>query len=182
MSGIVAKLNHLRMSPRKVRLVVDLVRGMDVNEAEAQLAHMPKRATNPLRKLLRSAIANAEHNFQKERSALFIQTFTVDGATPLKRFRPRAFGRAADIRKRVSHVTLVLGERTQTKKSRRFTMQETRKPKEVATLEALGAAEKEAAEKHEKEFSPREAAQKRAGGITRKVTDIGKRFFRRKSV
>ena len=180
--AIVAKLNHLRMSPRKVRLAANLVRGMDVDEAETQLAHMPKRATEPLRKLLRSAIANAEHNFQKERATLFIQTLMVNEGTPLKRYRPRAFGRASDIRKRVSHITLALGERAQTKKARRFTLPEIRKPKEASTLEALGATEKQTPEKHGKEFSPREPGLKHTGGIARRVTDIGKRFFRRKSV
>lgn len=169
------------MSPRKVRLVADLVRGLDVDDAEVQLTHMPKRATDPLRKLLRSAIANAEHNFQKERAMLFIQMLTVDGGTPLKRYRPRAFGRAADIRKRISHITLILGERARTKKARRFTLPEIRK-KEVATLEALGAAEKQTPEKHGKEFSPRETGRKHTEGIAKKFTDIGKRFFRRKSV
>src|SRR3989338_7271974 len=88
--AITAKLNYFRMSPRKVRLVADAIRGMDVDEAEIHLEHIPKGAAMPLKKLLQSAIANALHNFQKDRSALFIQSLTVDKGPVLNRFLPRA--------------------------------------------------------------------------------------------
>lgn len=111
---VTAHLRYLRMSPRKVRLVTDLVKGMDVSEADAQLAHRSRAAVAPLRKLLHSAIANAEHNFKLQAGNLFVQEITVNQGPTLKRFRARAFGRAATIRKRSSHVTVVLGERVPT--------------------------------------------------------------------
>jgi large subunit ribosomal protein L22 len=109
---VIAKANHIRMSPRKVRLVVDLVRGMDVDKAAAQLRFYRKDAARPVLKLLQSAIANAEHNFKLSSGNLYIAKATVDGGPVLKRWRARAFGRAAGIKKRSSHITIVLSERT----------------------------------------------------------------------
>lgn len=116
---VTAHLHQLRMSPRKVRLVADLVRGMDVDEADAQLQHIVRAAALPIRKLLASAIANAEHNATLQRSNLFVRQVFVDQGTTLKRSQPRAFGRAAPIRKRTSHVTIVLDERVPTKAASR---------------------------------------------------------------
>ena len=97
---VIAKANFIRMSPRKVRLVVDLVRGMDVEPALAQLKFMQKAAARPVKKLIDSAVANAVHNFKLPSGALFIKTIKVDGGPVLKRWRARAFGRAAGIHKR----------------------------------------------------------------------------------
>lgn len=108
---VTAKVRHLRMSPKKVRLVTDLVKGMDIDKAEAQLRFVRKAAAYPVLKLLRSAKANAEHNFKLEPSGLFIKSIVVDGGPVLHRWRPRAFGRATPIRKRSSHITLVLDVR-----------------------------------------------------------------------
>lgn len=107
-----ASLRFLRMSPRKVRLVVDAVRGMNVVAAETKLTFLPKLAAQPVQKLLRSAIANAENNFHLKKEDLFIKTIVADGGPTLKRFAPRAFGRAAPIRKRTTHITLVLATKT----------------------------------------------------------------------
>jgi large subunit ribosomal protein L22 len=104
------------MSPRKVRLVVDAVRGMSVEPALAQLTFMSRAAARPVRKLLESAIANAEHNFKLDREGLFIKAALVNQGPTLKRWRPRAMGAAAPILKRTSHVTLVLESRTGAKK------------------------------------------------------------------
>jgi len=110
------------MSPRKVRLVVDAVRGMSVTAAETKLTFLPKLAAYPVRKLLLSAIANAEHNFQLKKEDLSIKTIVADGGPTLKRSRPRAFGRAAPIRKRTTHITLVLSdEKIEKKISKRKT-------------------------------------------------------------
>lgn len=114
---VVAHLRNLRMSPRKVRLVAHLVRGMDVDEADAQLAHAGRASATPVRKLLQSAIANAEHNAKLDRRNLFVRQIFVNQGPTLKRFRPRAFGRAAPIRKRSSHLSVVLEERVPTKAS-----------------------------------------------------------------
>lgn len=109
---------YVRMSPRKVRLVADLVRGMAAEEARVRLQFLNKTAALVMLKLLNSAVANASHNFQFKKENLYIQKITVDGGSTLKRWHPRAFGRAAPIRKRSSHITLVLGEK-QTKNAKK---------------------------------------------------------------
>ncbi|MFB6181823.1 MAG: 50S ribosomal protein L22 [Candidatus Magasanikbacteria bacterium] len=103
-----AKLNELRMAPRKVRLVADLIRDMDVDEAKTQLRLSKKRAAKPMLKLLNSAIANAEHNQNLDKSTLTVKIATVDEGPTMKRYQPRAYGRATTIRKRSSHIKLVL--------------------------------------------------------------------------
>lgn len=99
------------MSPRKVRLVTGLVRGMNTARADRQLQLLNKAAASVVLKLLRSAVANAKNNFQHSGEGLSIISLRVDGGPVLYRYRPRAQGRAAPIRKRTSHITLVLGER-----------------------------------------------------------------------
>ncbi len=108
MTEVKAHTRYLRMTPRKVRLVVDLVRGMDVETALAQLQFLPKAAARPVRKLLESAIANAEHNFKLDRGNLRIKAALVNQGPTLKRWRPRAMGSAAPILKRTSHITIIL--------------------------------------------------------------------------
>lgn len=104
-----ATLRYLRMSPRKVRLVIDAVRGMSAVKAETRLQFIQKGAAEPVLKLLRSAMANAEHNNKLRKEDLTIKTITADGGPMIKRSRARAFGRAAPIRKRTTHITIVLG-------------------------------------------------------------------------
>lgn len=104
---IKAKLRYLRISPRKVRLVADLIKGLTVKEAEGQLKFLVKKSARPILKLLNSAIANAQNsNLTKEN--LKISNIFVDSGPSLKRWRARAMGRAAPILKRTSHVTLIL--------------------------------------------------------------------------
>jgi large subunit ribosomal protein L22 len=105
-----AKLRYLRVSARKTRLVVDLVRGKTVAEAINILTFTRRSASEPVRKLIESAMANAEAtNANVDR--LFVDTIFVDEGPTLRRFRPRAMGRATRINKRTSHVTCVLAER-----------------------------------------------------------------------
>lgn len=105
---IKAQLNYLRIAPRKVRLIANVIKGMKVSSAELELEHLVKRSSLPLLKLLKSAVANAKHNFQSDVDNLYIKDISVDGGPTLKRSMPRAFGRASPIRKRASHVSLVL--------------------------------------------------------------------------
>ena len=107
---IKAKVKFIRMSPRKVRLVVDVVRGLSIQKALIQLQFINKAAALPVDKLIRSAIANAEHNFKLKADDLFIKSISVDGGPTIHRWRPRAFGRSAPIRKRTSHINLILDE------------------------------------------------------------------------
>lgn len=106
-----AYLKYARISPRKVKIVLDLIRGKDVATAMAILKNTPKSASEYLIKLLNSAIANAEHNFNMDTTKLYVSECFVCPGPILKRIMPRAQGRAYRINKRTSHVTLAVKER-----------------------------------------------------------------------
>ena len=106
-----AYLKYARISPRKVSIVLDLIRGKDTELAMAILKHTPKAACEDLQKLLKSAIANAENNHNMDVTRLYVAECFVSPGPILKRIRPRAQGRAFRILKRTSHVTLVLKEK-----------------------------------------------------------------------
>jgi len=101
---------HIRISPRKVRLVAGLVRGMEAVKALDQLKFINKQAAGPIGKLLNSVIANATNNFELEKNNLYIKEIKVDEGATLKRWMPKARGRATPIRKRTSHITVILEE------------------------------------------------------------------------
>ena len=106
-----AKVTYVRIAPRKVQIVLDLIRNKPVEEAMAILKHTPKAACEPLAKLLKSAVANAETNKNMDVTRLYVaQCFVCQGPT-LKRIRPRAQGRAFRINKKTSHITLTLKEK-----------------------------------------------------------------------
>lgn len=107
---IKASLKHIRMSSKKVRLVVDVIRGMETSKALEQLRFVNKRAVGPIEKLIKSGIANAINNFELDENNLYIREIRVDEGVTLKRWMPRAYGRATPIRKRASHITLTLAE------------------------------------------------------------------------
>lgn len=106
-----AKLKYARISPRKVSIVLDLIRNKPINVAMAILRHTPKAACEDLQKLLKSAIANAENNFHMDAEKLFVSKCFVCPGPILKRIRPKDHGRAHRIEKRTSHVTIVLEEK-----------------------------------------------------------------------
>jgi len=112
-----AQARFVRISPRKARLVVGLVRGAKIEEARDQLSVLPKKASEIVLKVLNSAVANAEHNNHKKAEDLIISQAYVDEGPTLKRWRPRAFGRAAQIRKRTSHITIFVGDKKDAKKA-----------------------------------------------------------------
>lgn len=127
-----AHLRYLRIAPRKVRLVINLIRGMAVDNAIDQLTILPKKSSLPILKLLNSAIANAENNFQLDRKTLKVQSIVANEGPKLKRYRPRAFGRAAEILKRSTHVSIILigeGGKKETKSAKA----DEAKPDTVAT-------------------------------------------------
>jgi large subunit ribosomal protein L22 len=101
-----AKSKYLHMSPRKVRLVANFVRGKKVSVAVQELRFLKKSAAEPVRKVLESAIANAVNNFEMKESELVVSEITINDGPTIKRFRPRARGNAAPIRKRTSHLTV----------------------------------------------------------------------------
>ncbi|MBI2037196.1 MAG: 50S ribosomal protein L22 [Candidatus Liptonbacteria bacterium] len=169
LSGIrqTAALHYLRVAPRKVRAVADLIRGLPVGEAEAQLTLSPRRPARPLLKLLRSAVANAKNNKQLLPNRLVIEEIRVDQGPMLKRFMPRARGSASMIQKKMSHVTMVLAE-TKQPLAERFTITVKKKVKQQKA-----SAKKAAPEREKKEEAVRPAP-KHAG--------LFKRLFQRKSV
>ena len=103
-----AELKNYRQSPRKVRIVADLIRGKKVGDALKALQFANKRASDPINKLLESAISNATNNFKAEKDDLFVKSIEVNKAVTMKRIMPRARGSASRINKRGSHVTVVL--------------------------------------------------------------------------
>ena len=105
-----AKASDVRMSPRKVQIVLDLIRNQPADKAMAILKFTPKAATEPVMKVLKSAMANAENNFNMDTTRLYVAYAHVAPGPILKRIQPRAQGRAYRINKRTSHITLVLKE------------------------------------------------------------------------
>jgi len=106
---ITARLNFLRIAPRKVRAIAEQLRGLSLDEAESQLMISKRRAAGPFLKLFKSAVANAQNNFSIKKDDLLIKKIDVNEGPTLHRWFPRAFGRAAPINKRSSHLLIVLG-------------------------------------------------------------------------
>lgn len=175
-----AKLRYLSIAPKKVRRIANLLKGMSVIRAESELRARPQRASEPIRKLLHSAIANAEHNLHLEKSKLYISKITVDAGPSLKRMLPRAFGRATPLWKRSSHVTMVLSTREISGKEAEEAIQapqavifeeKKREPEIAAKAEKQEKPKvKRAVREFKKEIKP-----SARGGFAR-------RFFRRKAI
>lgn len=106
-----ASVRYLRVSPQKARLVVDLIRGKKVDEALTILAHTNKAVSKDVSKLVKSALANAENNMNLDMDSLYVKTAFVDAGPSMKRMRPRAMGRGTIVKKRSSHITVVLDEK-----------------------------------------------------------------------
>lgn len=119
MTEVTAKLRFLRMGPRKVRLVVDMIRGKKVVKALDILSVLPKRAARPVLKLLNSAVANAKHNHALAMEDLVVSKIYVDGGPVLKRSMPKAHGRATPVRERTSHINLFLSAIDKNKKTKK---------------------------------------------------------------
>lgn len=111
MTTVKAQLNGLRISPRKVRALVNLIKAKDVDVAVDQLQHYVRRGSPALIKLIQSAVANAENNFKLKRDGLYIKDMQVDEGIKLKRFMPKGFGRANPIEKKTSRIRIVLADR-----------------------------------------------------------------------
>lgn len=167
MVEVKAQLNGLRIAPRKVRAVTNLLKGKDVVYALNQMEFLMKRPVLPLIKLLNSAIANAENNFSMVKDNLYIKEFLVDEGIKLKRYRPKAQGRAGEIQKKTSKIRLVLDERVAGLKRQ---ASEKKIQKELKTIDKEN--EKDEVKKHEIKT---EIGKKSEGSIA-------KRLFRRKQV
>lgn len=117
---VTAKLSYLRMSPRKVRLVANLLCGLSAGKAVIQLENMSKISAGPILKLLRSAIANAKHNYEMKEDGLLVKKVIVNDGPILRRWMPRAMGRATPIRKRSAHIEITLEGDAPEKKSQKI--------------------------------------------------------------
>lgn len=172
-----ASLNNLKMTPRKVRLVAYAVRGLAVEEALVQFDKMLKIASLPLTKLLQSAIANAEHNFSLDRNNLFVEDVWVGEGQKLKRWTPRAQGRATPLWRRMSKIRIVLAEREEgkiVKKKKTTVKKETAEVKDAVVEET----KTKTASKNGAKTIPQKAVthgKTRGAGFTKKS-------FQRKSV
>jgi len=132
---VTAQLKYLRMSPKKLRLIADVIRGMKIEEALASLAFINKLAKRPIIKLLNSAVSNAVNNFNLKKDNLFIKEIKIDMAGMLKRWQFKAHGRATPLRKRNAHILIILEELVPTKAKAKKVKAE--KPVKVKSLEGL---------------------------------------------
>jgi large subunit ribosomal protein L22 len=176
-----ATLKNLRIAPRKTKLVVDLVKGLETKDALNQLDVTIKRSCNPIKTLLESAIANAENNFGLDKNNLYISDARAEAGPTLKRWMPKAFGRAGKILKRTSNITIVLEEVIEGKGRKTKEQMEKDKKAKIATKKK---EEKETAKK-EKEVTKETATAEKESGKGKKtaVTKTwGSKIFRRKSM
>jgi large subunit ribosomal protein L22 len=186
---IKASLNNLRISPRKARVVANLIKGMSVSRAEAQLSFLVKKPAPLVLKLLRSAASNAKNNFELERDNLFIKQILVEGGPSLKRWLPRAMGRATPILKRTCSIKLFLEELTPSqKKVKKVSKPEVLKPEEIlpasdkATEEISGLPEEKKVKTlvSTKPYGASSESKKRI--FSRQTFGNIKKVFRRKSI
>lgn len=185
MPTITAKLNNLRMAPRKVRAVADVIRGQDADLARAHLRYLSRSAARPLEKLLNSAIAGAKHDLGLDEDYLYIKEIVVDEGMKLKRFKPKGFGMVMPIQKKTAHVKMVLDELPEQRK----------KIKEVSLAKRPkfeGVRKEEAAAKSEAEKRPlknepkprlgKELVRGSKRGAFGGIKTLGRKIFRRKSI
>jgi len=179
-----AQLRYLRIAPRKARAAADVIRGLPVAEAEAQLMLMPRRAATPLLKLLRSASANAKQTMKRDAEALFIKEIRVDQGPKSTRWMPRARGAMSPIERKTCHVSIALGLLAKPSPAR-FSIRrpEKRTRRDQETSRRAETKQKTAAEKKpepEKKESPREEAKEKGRGAA--GSGFMKRIFRRKAI
>lgn len=175
---ISAKLKYLHIAPRKVRIVSDVIRGLSADEAEARLFISKRRASVSILKLLRSAIANAHHNFQINKDKLFVKEIRVDQGPMFKRWTPRARGSSSPIQKKTSHVMLTLSalEESKTPKfsfAKKIKKSEKDLPAGKQGKTAHKKAKTELNEKEKEIIAPQKPASR---------TGFFQKVFRRKSV
>jgi len=178
---ITAKLNNLRISPRKVRLVAKAIRGMDATVAKHQLDYIIKKSSKPISRLLDSALFNAQNNFGLVKENLFVKDVVVNEGPKLKRFRPKGFGMASPIEKKTSRIRIVLEERVPGLKADK-TKVEKHKTKEEVSEEPRVVAEEKAIMKQQ---TPKPEVKKeigKKGGVLGRVSGLGRKFFRRKAI
>jgi large subunit ribosomal protein L22 len=178
-----AKLTNLRISPRKVRLTTEMIKGLDVDDALNQLEAKVKKSNPFISKLVKSAISNAENNFGVDRTNMFVADVMVNAGPTLKRWMPKAYGRAGAIHKRTSAITVIIDERIEGKgrKTKEQLEQEKKKRIEEKRKIEKEAREKEDTKKTEKEFENIEKGPAESKNTSAKG-NWGSKIFRRKSM
>ena len=190
---VTARLRYIRITPRKARLVADTVRGMTLNEAEAQLSMTPKRAGVPILKLIRSAKSNAENNSNIDSSKLYVKSIRVDqGPQRFKKWEFRAQGRANLLSRKTSHITLVLGETEKAEKKKYIfpaklpkEKKELKKGEKLETKPTSSVRQRTDTAGKEKEAKPkRKHSEPKVEQSSKPSREPGfiKRIFRRKSI
>jgi len=175
-----AKLNNLRISPRKVRLIAELVRGLDVNEAVNQIEVSYKRASLPMKKLILSAVSNGENNLGIDRDNMYVFSVLVDAGPSLKRWMPKAYGRASQILKRTTQVEITLAERIEGKdRKSQEELEEARKKRMEDKMKKEKEIRKEAQEK-ETSAKGKETGAKTSEKTKEKTAEKGKAFEEKK--
>ncbi len=177
--AVEAKLKYSRISPRKVRLVANLVRGLYVDEAEKVLQFTVKRSGMPILKLLKSAVANAENNFNLKKENLYISQIKVDGGPIIKRFRPRARGVAYPIEKKTSHIFIELDEKDKGEKKGKAPKKDKKK---VAKIEKVYSEEKPKEESTQQPKAKRNIEKEQTKEPKKDTRGEKKQIFRRKSI
>lgn len=167
----------IHVSPQKLRLVADLVRNRSVGSALEQLTYSSKNAALPLSKVINSAIANAQHNFDLNKDNLYIKAVSIDGGPVYKTYAPRAQGRAFVVRKRTSHINLVLGVRDVGKKVRKSIFSLRRRTDEPRDKDV----KQEEEGKVESDKTNVKQAPKPEEKVKRNRVDLKRRLFNRKS-
>ncbi|KKU89988.1 MAG: 50S ribosomal protein L22 [Candidatus Yanofskybacteria bacterium GW2011_GWA1_48_10] len=179
MATVKAQLNNLRLAPRKVRLITNLTKGKDALKALEQLEFVIRRPALPVSKLLRSAIANAENNFNMVASNLFIKDFQVDEGRKLKRYKPKARGAVGEIQKKTSHLRLILEEKVPGLKAE---MPKTKVAKEHDHEHEQPEVKAKIDEPASKKASAGKPEIKTELGKKSETTSTKRRWFQRKSV
>ncbi|MBI3232144.1 MAG: 50S ribosomal protein L22 [Candidatus Doudnabacteria bacterium] len=165
-----AYARDLRVAPRKVRLVTNLVKGMNVNDAMVQLQYTHKKAAPMVARLIKSAIANAKNNFSMEPEHLFIKSITADMGRAMKRYFPRARGSAFVIRRKLAHVNIVLEEKKAGKaqKSRLSLFKKSEERQLPDNLDHVEAVEKQEVKEPKHQFTVKTDEQRKTGKIQQK--------------
>lgn len=188
-----AKLNNLRIAPRKIRLVTNLIKKMDIEEAINQLDFAIKKGSAPIKKLLLSAVSNGENNFGIDKDNMYVLDVIVGAGPTLKRWMPKAFGRAGQILKRTSRIEIILEERVEGKG--RKTKEQMEKERQTRAEEKKKADKLRAKEREEAEKSSSNIPEEGKTKLTEKIKDTekpkretgkkggwGSKIFRRKSM
>lgn len=186
MAQVTAQLNNLRLAPRKVRAVSNLIKGKSISDALNQLEAMTKRPSLPVIKLLKSALSNAENTYDMVKDNLYVKSIIVNEGVKLKRFKPKGFGRVSPIEKKTSHLKLILAEKTPGLKRKvsdkkvKEEKQEVKKPLDQTPADAKASAGRR--DKSIRQSQDKPEIKTELGRKEGVLKSLGRRVFRRKSI